>query len=130
MKKLTILFLVVLIIFVALVGFNYLYKPHKDISHSEADFQINSKEMFEKFSSNETEAFKTYSNKVIESKGKITALDFESKSITLDSILFYQFDQSIQSTLKLNQIVKIKARLVGYDELMNEIKLDQSTILK
>jgi uncharacterized protein YxeA len=130
MKKLTILFLVVFVVFSILVGINILYKPHKDIANSNVDFTINSKELFEEFSKDEKKAFKMYSNKVIESSGRISTIDLESKSIVLDSILFYQFDQSIDSTLKLNQNIKIKARLVGYDELMNEIKLDQSTILK
>jgi preprotein translocase subunit SecG len=130
MKKLTIIFLVVFVIFSILVGINIMYKPHKDIAKSNADFQINAKEIFEKFQSNETESLNNYSNKVIESTGKITAIDTENKSIVLDSILFYQFDKTFESNVKVNQIVKIKARLVGYDELMNEIKLDQSTILK
>jgi hypothetical protein len=129
MKKLTIIFLVVFVVFSILVGINIMYKPHKDIANSKSDFQINAKELFKKFQNNELESLKNYSNKVIESNGKITAIDTENKSIVLDSILFYQFDKAFETNIKVNQIVKIKARLVGYDELMNEIKLDQSTIL-
>lgn len=130
MKKLTIVFLVVFIIFSVIVVFNILYQPHKDIATSDVDFKIDSKELFENFTSNETDALAKYCNKVIETKGKITAIDTENKNIILDSILFYQFDKEIDSQLKTDQIVTIKARLVGYDELMNEIKLDQSTIIK
>jgi hypothetical protein len=130
MKKLTILFLVVFVVFSILVGINILYKPHKDIANSRVDFTINSKELYNEFTQDEKKAFKMYSNKVIESSGKISSIDIENKSIVLDSILFYQFDHAIEKTIKLNQNIKIKARLVGYDELMNEIKLDQSTILK
>ena len=129
MKKLTIVFLVVFITLFVLLAINFVYKPHKDIAKSTIDFKINAKEIYEKFSSNETEALKKYSNKVIESEGKVTTLDFENKNIILDSILFYQFDTAINKDIKLDQKITIKARLVGFDELMNEIKLDQSTII-
>ena len=128
MKKLTIIFLVVFIIFSILVGINILYQPHKDIANTDADYKMNAKEIYENFTSNETAALKKLSNKVIESEGKITAIDTKNKNLVIDSLLFYQFDDALNSDLKINQTIKIKARLIGYDELMNEIILLALTI--
>jgi hypothetical protein len=129
MKKLTIIFITTFVLLALIVVYNYLYMSHKDIAQSDANFKVNSKEIFLNFTSNETAALAKYSNKVIETVGKATSIDLENKTIVLDSILFYQFDSSFSNEIKVDQTVKIKARLVGFDELMNEIKLDQSTIL-
>jgi hypothetical protein len=129
MKKLTIIFITTFVLLALIVVYNYIYMSHKNIAQSDADFKVNSKIIYLNFTSNETAALAKYSNKVIESEGKVTSIDIDNKTIVLDSILFYQFDSSFSNEIKVDQTIKIKARLVGFDELMNEIKLDQSTIL-
>jgi hypothetical protein len=124
-RNLLLLFILVLLVFIA---YSYVYQNHRDIKTEKAAFSITSNEILNEFSINPIEAEKKYLNKTIEVKGEITE---KSKStITLNDLVFCQFSNQISNLLNDNTQIKIKGRVIGYDDLLEQVKLDQCFIIK
>lgn len=127
--KTKVLFSLVFLFLLGIGAYNFLYKSHRDFA-TEETLSINSVTDFLKlFNENETEANKKYLNKVIESNGIITDVDLKNKSITIDEVIFASFDETNMLTFKINSKIHYKGRFIGYDELLEEIKLDNCTII-
>ena len=105
----------------------YMYKPHRNIQEETATHQMEAKTLYESFTSDEQTANQKFLDQVIEIKGKVTALDKENKSIILDNHVNASGIETIN--VSLNQDVVVKGRCVGYDEIMEEIAVDQSKII-
>jgi hypothetical protein len=94
----------------------------RNLSTEETAFTVSSKSITKEFATNIDMSNKKYLEKAIAIKGTITQIN-GSQVIIDDSIIcnLKDFDSSI---LK-NQVVTMKGRVVGYDDLMGELKLDQ-----
>ena len=76
-----------------------------------------------------TQDLKYWNDKVVQIQGKITYVD--EYGILLNKNIFCQFDQNIDIPSKfLNKNIVIKGRVVGFDELLMEIKLNQCIIIQ
>ena len=119
-----------LLFLLLLVGvYFYVYKAHRDIAKEEVSYDIAVPALFSEYQSNESAANTKYLDKTIVVSGKASSLNGETKSIVLDEKLFATFLDKIPSTIKPNSQIKIKGRLIGYDSLLEEIKMDQCIIL-
>lgn len=121
--------ILLLLIFIAIAGFfayNYVMAAPKEIATSSPDIEISASVLAKDFSTNETTATEKYEEKIIEVSGKITAVD--GKSITLDDKVNCVFKETISA--KKGEAIKIKGLFIGYDEMFEEIKIDQSSIVK
>jgi hypothetical protein len=124
-KKLLIgLFLIALGIIAVVM---YMYKPHRNIQEETATHQVDAKTLYQTFVSDEQKANQKFLDQVVEIKGKVTALDLDNKSIILDNHVNATVIEMIN--ISVNQDITIKGRCVGYDEIMEEIAVDQSKIL-
>lgn len=66
-----------------------------------------------------------WTNKVVILKGAVTSKD--GIGFKLDGKVFCQTKEGVDfSGLTRNQAVKIKGRFIGYDDLMDELKIDQT----
>lgn len=119
--------LIIVIIITAVIGYIYVYQDHRDIESEEAEFTMSSVEINQSFSENSTSAEQTFLNKTIEVSGFIT--DINSNDITIDDKVFCQFSNDLETSLDKNEKVKIKGRVIGYDDLLEQVKLDQCTII-
>jgi len=124
MRKIVISF--VAIILVLFIGYKYLYHEHRDISTEKAAFSLNANELLKEFTEDETKANLKYLDKSIVIKGKVTSVDSLNKAIVLDEKVFVQLTNSPK--VKSNTEVSVQGRLIGYDSLLEEIKLDQAQI--
>lgn len=124
MKKIIILLLVLIVgVFAA---YKYLYHEHRDIAKEEATFSVTVKQLLQEFTENETKANSKYLDQSIVVKGKITNVDTAAKTIVLDEKVFVLLNEltNVQSGAE----VSVQGRLIGYDSLLEEIKLDQAQI--
>lgn len=121
---------IILLIFLLLVfvGYKYIYQDHRDIQKEEAEFVVSSDVIINEFLQNSIEAEKKYLNKTIEVKGFITEIN--KNDLTLNNSVFCQFDKIINNTLKTNETITVKGRCIGYDNLLELVKIDQSTLIK
>ncbi|WP_346881509.1 hypothetical protein [uncultured Algibacter sp.] len=115
------LFILVVIIIGITIGYNYLYQDHRNIEVEKPDFKVSAKAITDSFI-NQPEISETkYLNKTIEISGIVT--EFNKNDVTVDNTVFCQFNTDINYAL--NEKIKIKGRLIGYDDLLEIIKLDQ-----
>ena len=125
MKKQTkLLIALILLILAAYFAYNYMYQDHRDIKMEEAKITVSASELTAYFTDNKSEEIL---NNTVQVSGEITEID--SKSITLDDSVLCSFDTEIQG-IKLKDKITIKGRCIGYDDLFEIAKIDQSTIIK
>ena len=108
----------------AILAYNYIYKDHRDIKSEQAVYTLNSTDLINEFIVNPSDSEKKYLNKTIEVKGNITEIN--GFDLTLDDNIFCQFKFKIEAQ---SNNVKIKGRFIGYDNLLEQIKLDQCNII-
>ncbi|WP_299120839.1 hypothetical protein [uncultured Winogradskyella sp.] len=116
------------IIILVIVGYNYVYQDHRNIENEKAEFSLKSSEIATKFLENSTEAEKLFLNKTIEISGTISEIN--SNDLTIDDKVFCQFLNDMKETIEVNSKVKVKGRVIGYDDLLEQVKLDQCAIIK
>lgn len=124
MKKIVISSLV--LILVLFLGYKYLYHEHRDIATEKAAFSVTVNQILKEFVADETKANAKYLDKSITVKGKITTIDSVTNSVVLDEKVFVLFTNS--TNVKLNENIVVQGRLIGYDSLLEEIKIDQAQI--
>ena len=125
MKKTTKLFLaIILLLFAAYFVYDYMYQDHRDINAEEASVNVPANELVQFFKENESPAVL---NSTVQVSGLITELN--THTLTIDNSEQCSFDSEIQG-IKTNEQITIKGRCIGYDDLFEIVKLDQSTIIK
>lgn len=100
------------------------YKPHRDVSAEKPAFTLTSQALSEAFSS-DTAAFRKYADQAILVEGAVTAI--EGKHLSLGNIIC-SMDSTAQeklSAVKAGDQVKVQGRLTSYNDLMEEIVMDQ-----
>ena len=127
MKK-KVLIAVTVFLVLAFATYKYMYKSHRNISTETVSYSASVKEVYTAFQQNDSLANAKYIDKTIEIYGKITNIDLSNKIITVDEKLLARFTNSIPNTLKIQNSIVLKGRVVGFDDLLEEIQMDQCTI--
>lgn len=131
-KNMKVKLILILLLFslLAFLGYSYIYKAHRDIS-TENGIQIKSTEvLLSEFKKDENKANTIYLDKVIQVEGKITQIDSVQMFFTIDGTLFASFQKKDFKNIKPHSIVKIKGRFIGYDSLLEELKIDNCVIFE
>lgn len=71
--------------------------------------------------------FDQWHNKVIQIRGTITAI--QEDGILLNQDIYCQFDDKLTNTAE-NEVITLKGRVIGFDELLEEIKLNQCIVIQ
>ena len=117
------LFLFIVIFFASI--FIYVQKSHRNINAEMPEFSITSKLLLNEFFINEIEASSKFLDKTILVNGQVTEIN--GNFLTLDDKIYCKFDTIISKSI-LNTNLKIKGRCIGYDDLLEQIKIDQCII--
>ena len=125
MKKKILLFVFTLCLF--FLGYNYLFPDHRTINQEEALFNVEASILFDEFIDNSKQAEYKYLNQTITVFGVISS--FNTENIMINNKIFCKFD-NIVNKININDSIVVKGRCIGYDELLEEIKLDQCSIVK
>ncbi|SDJ81373.1 tRNA_anti-like [Flavobacterium noncentrifugens] len=108
-------------------GYAYVMKGgSRDVNTEEPAYTLNAVDLIADFNKNAEDASKKYLNKTIEVSGTISASD--GIDLTLNQNIICNMQQ--KNALKNGVQANIKGRLLGFDDLMGEIKLDQCCIIK
>lgn len=124
--------LIILIpIVIGLFGFfayNYvMYGGARNLATEETIFAVTSSSITSEFITNIEKANEKYLEKAITIKGKITASS--RNDVILDGVIICSCNNQVLP-IKTEETVTIKGRVVGYDDLMGELKLDQCFVIK
>lgn len=106
---------------------NVLYKDSRNIESEESAFKMASSDLIDEFKTDPEKATAKYQDKTIEINGKIT--EVTDSTAVLDTSIFCAFDKKVAKN-NLDQNKTIKGRCIGFDEMFNEVKLDQCTFTK
>lgn len=117
--------IILAILFIAFLVYKYIYKEHRNIQNERSEFVLNAKTLVDEFQIDPTKAESKYLNKTITVSGSVSELN--KKELTIDDKVFCLFNESITNII-LNQNIKIKGRFIGYDDLLEQVKLDQCSI--
>lgn len=125
-KKTIIIF--ILLISGLIVVYLYVFKDHRNIAAEEVSYSMEAVNLFSEFQIDEVNANSRYLDKTIEVKGAVSSIDSETNSIVMDGKLFATFKDKIPESFHPNSKIKIKGRFIGYDALLEELKMDQCVI--
>lgn len=103
------------------------YKPHRDVSSEKPKYELASAALTDAFK-NDTAALGKYVDQAILVEGAIT--EMEGNHISLGNIICSMDSASLAkvSTLKAGDVVKIQGRLTSYNDLMEEIVMDNCVV--
>ncbi len=102
------------------VGFTFLMKAPEKIETKAVFFSSSAKDLLFNVQKNDT----VWSSKIVQLKGVITAIG--SKGITLENQIYCQLkEEQDVANFKLNTLVSLKGRIIGYDDVLEDLKLDQ-----
>lgn len=121
---------ILILLLVAFAIYRYAYQEHRNISNEKATYTITIPALEKEFSTNDSLAFAKYQDQTIALTAKITAVDFENKAIILENKVFATFNDSLPKGIISGKTATIKGRFLGYDELLEEFKIDQSSIIR
>ncbi|MES2575575.1 MAG: hypothetical protein V4572_11570 [Bacteroidota bacterium] len=128
--KRKILYGILIVLMISFFVYRYIYKSHRDISAETATYVISIPELEKEFDANDSLASIKYQDQTIEITARVTEIDAENKAIILENKIFATFDTVLPAAIISGKTIKIKARFLGYDELLEEFKMDQSSIIK
>lgn len=124
MRKYSILVAMALI---TVIGYNYLYKAHRDVENESARFALTASQIHSEFNNDPVISQKKYGNETIEISGLVS--EFNDSEVTIDDKVFCQFSEHIiKEEGLLNSKITVKGRFIGYDDILEQVKLDQCTI--
>ena len=106
----------------------YMYQSHRDIASENVAFTTSVSELSQRFINNPDSSTSIYADQTISIYGNVTALDLKQNSITLDDKLIALMNKEDVDILKKGDLVKIKGRFIGYDELFGELRMDQCIV--
>lgn len=126
MKKILIALIVLLL--ACFIGYKYVYQSHRDIQSEDAAFTMEAKVFASEFSQNQEEASKKYLNQTVVVTGQIT--EVEDEGITVSEAIYAALNATNSNSLKTGDQIKLKGRCIGYDELLEVVRLDQCAIIE
>ena len=129
MNKKTFLAIFIFLV-VGIAIYYYVYQEHRDIDSEEAAYFLETAALQKEFETNDSVALIKYQDQTIELTAKITTIDLENNALALDHKVFVTFNDSLPKDLNVNEVFKVKGRFLGYDELLDEFRMDQSSIVK
>lgn len=117
---------ILVILLLAYFGYNYIYQDHRDIEKETVAFTLKSNDLISEFQENQTSAETKYLNKTILVTGNISEIN--NTDLTINDAIFCSFNTDKINTLTTKTNISIKGRCIGYDELLEQVKLDQCSI--
>lgn len=125
MKKILPTGLTLLIILLFTFGHKYLYKAPRNISEEKATHELTSGALAQEFGTDPNNAM--YTDQVLKIHGQVTELG--DHYLILDDRIHIDLLNPLSTPPKINDPLMVKGRCVGYDDLLELVKIDQATLI-
>ncbi|GLB50516.1 OB-fold protein [Neptunitalea lumnitzerae] len=113
-----------IVLCLGVVSYLYIYQGHRDVSSEKPEVTISALTLQTELVENPDASLEKYLDKVIEVSGKVT--EMADSTLVVDNSVFCSFANL--PMVKVNDAVIVKGRCIGYDELFEQVKLDQCLI--
>jgi hypothetical protein len=130
MKKKILVIGVLLLVGLSVGLYFYMYKDRRDVSTEEAQYSVTVLDLKSQFIKDLAGSNTKYLDKAIEVSGIVTSIDTAGHSVVLDEKLSAVFLDSTLAGVALQKSVRIKGRFLGYDDLLEELKIDDASLAK
>lgn len=123
MKK-TILIIVVILVLGGIGAYFYVFhKPHRDMANESAALKINAPELVDAYQHSQQEANITYLDKVVAVQGVV--MEKGDHHLKLEGGVYCEMHADADiSGVQEGDDVLLKGRIVGYDDLFSEVRMD------
>lgn len=132
-RKTSALILILLLIIGGILFYTQVWnKPHRNIAEEDAYAELSSEDLAGLFEANQEEAHGEFDNKTLRIFGTIEEVEYSepnSKIILYSGIScsIAEPDNNKVKELELGMEVIIKGRYIGYDDMFEEVQLDECT---
>ena len=126
-KKVSRILIVIVLVGLVTGSWAVFFKPHRNIGTEKAAYSLTSQKLTDEIK-NDTAAFSKYVDKTLLLEGPVSAV--EGSHISFGNIIcnIDSTDISKVSKVSVGQVLKVQGRLTTYNDLMEEIMLDQCVI--
>ncbi|MDN3677869.1 hypothetical protein QWY90_11170 [Flavobacterium paronense] len=97
----------------------------RDIASEDIAYKVPSSQIVAEFTSNATASNKKYLEKPVAVSGIVTSVN--DKEVIIDNSVNCNLTKA-NNSFKNGQKVTVKGRVIGYDDLLGEVKLDQCNL--
>ena len=118
-----------LIVVTAVAYFSY-NKAHKDFLKAPVDYTIQSTKLFQKYQLDVSNANASFLDKVLLINGPIKEISYNMIILEGNIVCSLGPSQTINSKLNLADEISIKGRCLGYDDLLEEVRIDNCSIMQ
>lgn len=126
-KNKFIIFIPIVLLIIGFFAYRYImYGGARDIQKENAAYYVTSKAIVEEFSKDTNFATKKYIDKSVVVSGIITSIN--DSLVTIDESILCKMKVISKSSSVIGKNVSVKGRIIGFDDLMEEIKLDECII--
>lgn len=127
-KKIKTAILLLAFFFIGIAFLEYFLRgEERDLATETTDFNVTSKTITTEFLKDNEASNRKYLEKAVAVTGTVTAVS--TKEISIDNTVVCKL-KSLDSKLSEGDPVTIKGRVIGYDDLMGELQLDQCLLLE
>ena len=121
-----IIFFILILCVSLFFAYKYLYKEHRNIENEQTVYLVEGSNLINEFSINFELATEKYLDKTIQIDGQVTHVDDNFITVN-NNVICYLKDKNSKELL--NHYISVKGRCIGYDELLEEVKIDECTII-
>lgn len=122
-SKIRIVVILSLLVITACSIYAYVFKPHDKVVDITSEYIGSANDFMVKIK----EDAKLWNSKIVTLTGEISSL--EANGIILENNIFCQFDNASETlNLQKGKTTTIKGHIIGYDDLFDELKLNQCII--
>ena len=111
----------------AALGYSMYNKPHKDYAQEEAVQTWTADELVQEFKANPSEMQSKWQEHVVAVVGKVASSS--GKTVILAPGVVANYDLGNEPDIEPSGVVKVKGRLVGFDDLFGEVRLDHAQLI-
>ncbi len=128
MKKL--LWILIIVIIGGVAAYFYVFhKPHRDVAGEDASYELKANELVSQYQNDQVAADNLYLDQVVAVRGK--AVEVEKDHIKLENGVYGTLLKTdALPDVQVGDEVVIKGRIVGYDDLFGEVRLDNVQVLE
>lgn len=124
-KKYILLSIALLLIILSIATYNYMYQEHRNIATENVSFNVSASQLNSDLSAPDKAL--DYIDKVVQIHGIVTAV--EQNAVVIDDKVQVSFIENVSKGISTQKQITIKGRCVGYDELLELVKIDQATLV-
>ena len=124
-NKFPILFLLGISILAGYIAFQLLFPKARNIIQEKPEYKITATALQKDMS--QPSLASNYIDRVLELKGLVS--EVAPNHIMLDNKIQIHLLNPEEQSINLGEIITIKGRCVGFDDLLEEVKIDQATII-